>query len=306
MPCSRCGRDDVAQDLCPDCAAMSIPMPPLIPPTPVLNPSAMPILVYGDLEHATTYLGVARTLRGIGIGQIIWGIFVLGLGLLFALALNDLDMTVRLIVGTMYFAFGVAFITEGIWFVVAPSAAGLLVAAITMFVTALLFVLGMFSIIGIATLIVLIVYGISLIRIYKKYGPLMAQRPNELMLTQAASLLDTLMKGKIKRVPELFEFCVTSFATRRYWRGLLLNNMAVFIALDARLIGRSIAEVFILSPAGIEIEVNFPKRIPRQVKGVLFLNDQHMTGSMPLVCYQRFLDWQSRRQPQIPPAPTVP
>jgi hypothetical protein len=176
----------------------------------------------------------------------------------------------------------------------------LLVAAISMFVAAVLFLR------GILVTILLVFYGVSLIRTHKKYGPLMQQRPSEPMLAQARELLKPLMSGRVNKVPGLIEFISRDAMARRWLRGLLLGNIAVFVSLEARMFGRSISEVMVLGPGGVEIEITGKVLLSKMQKGVLYLNNLHFKGMLSPVSYARYAEWKQGCQPQLTPPPPVP
>jgi hypothetical protein len=245
-------------------------------------------LPYGELQHAATYLGMARTLRGIGIGNIVWGAILLVISIVMSLS-GGTSKTEALVSCAIFLVFSLGFIAEGVWLIVAPSSTGLLVAAISMFLNALLF--GR----GILILILLIAYGVVLIQRYKKYGPLMAQPPASTSLAQAAELLDKLQKAKRQQSPDLIEFNVPRTLMRRLWRGLLQDNLIVLVALETRLFGRAIAEVYFLPPAEISIEVTRKEFMGKWLKGTLVIADQKPEkGTIPPECFERFQVWQQQ------------
>ena len=72
--CSACGTAIPA-------AAEISPAFPVLPPPPAMQAAqAATMLPYGELQQAAIYCAMARTLRGIGIGNIIWGVAVIVIG----------------------------------------------------------------------------------------------------------------------------------------------------------------------------------------------------------------------------------
>jgi len=289
--------ENTGQFLCPQCgtavpAAASIPPTPVLPPPPVAQ-TMQPgdILPYSELQQAAIYCGMARTLRGIGIGNILWGIVIILFGVTNAMsALSGVSVTttIGLVFGVAYIFFGVVFIAEGIWLIAAPSASGLLVAAFTMFVSCVLFIAGPLLI------IVLVLFGLSLIRRYQKYGPLMAERPAPAMMAQAGELLNRLRKAARKRTLELIEFNSAGAFVRRMWRGLLQDNLVVLIAYEKRFFGMAIEDIYFLSPEEISIDVKGKVLIGKMLKGTLMVQGKQFTGTIPPVCYDRYEVWNRR------------
>lgn len=314
LACPQCGSavntaDGSPANHCPQCgtalSATTAPMAPMssIPPPPVLS-TAMPmantgvVLQYGELQHAATYLGMARALRGIGIGNIVWGFILIIIAIVLSPAVQHSTGTnakVLLVMSILYGVFAIIFIAEGIWLTASPSAAGLMTAAITMFVSAGLFVR------GIVLLLALVFYGVALIKRHKKYGPLLAQRPAPEMLAQAKVLLDKLEKAKRKKAPELIEFSSSDAFARRLWRGLLQDNLIVLIALESRIIGRSIADVYFLPPSGLMIDIARKEFIGKWLKGTMYINDLKMNGTIPPECYERYQAWKAQATSLIVP-----
>jgi hypothetical protein len=265
------------------------PSPTIIPPPPMrVGPASTSgvVIQYGELQHAAIYLGMTRVLRGYGIGNIIFGVILCVLSVAFLL---QPDHAFSLLGGLFCGIIGLAFIGEGVWLIAAPSAAGLLVAAITMFVSAVIFLLY-----NVVVLVVLIIAGVSLITRYKKYGPLMTTRPSAAMLKEAGALLDQIQKGKRKNTANLIEFSSVSAFRRRLWRGLLLDNMAVLIGYDGRSFGRTIVDIYFLPPSGFKIDVSRREVVGRWLKAKLFVSDLQMSGTMPPECYDRYQSWKDK------------
>ncbi len=298
---------------CPHCGAAlapAAPPAPLVPPTPAVSGHAPLILPYGELQHAATYLGIARSLRGVGIGQIVYGVIQLLVALFFAIqffsfgaAVSTVGPLLLIVAGLLASVIGVGFIAGGIWLITAPSARAMLMAAVGMFVSAGLFLLH--GRVGLL-IVILVVYGITLLKRYKKYGTIMEQRPTDIMLAQAGELLDTLRKAKRGKAPELIEFSTGDAFARRLWRGLLRDNLLVFVVLEARMIGYSIADVLFLPPAGLEIDVHRRAALSRWLKATFYVNDQKIKGTIPPECYERFLAWKQHPATGMPHAPTAP
>jgi hypothetical protein len=279
-----------------------VAVPPLtmtsIPPTPVtaaVSPGL--VLPYGELQHAATYLAVVRMLRVIGIGNIVWGAVLMIIGLLSAigsmtwLSGSDSSTVMLLAIGAVIGALGLAFIGEGVWLIAKPSANGLLVAAITMFVT------GVVCLRGILALIVFIAYGLALLKRHKKYGPVMTHRPSEAMLRQAGELLDKLLKAARKKSPDIIEILTATVFMKRRWRGLLLDDLAILASHEARIFGYTIADIYFLPPNGFSIEITGKSLTRRWLKGVLVVDNTRHKGRMLAESYQRYQAWLTRYQP---------
>lgn len=228
---------------------------------------------------------MARTLRGIGIGNILLGVIegvIAGFILAGGIAPSS---QVMLIIGVVFGFFCLALIAEGIWLIAAPSAAGLLVAAISMFVAAVLFIRGILG------LLILVFYGIELLKRHKKYGPLMEQRPDRLMMEQATVLLNKLQKSARKKAPDLIEFSSAEAFARHLWRGLLQENLIVLVRYDLRAFRRSIADVYFLSPGELNIDVSRKEVLGKWLKGTLTVQGQKFNGTIPPECYARYEQW---------------
>jgi uncharacterized protein YjeT (DUF2065 family) len=291
---------------CPQCGEPAVPSPGLpsvmtsIPPTPPSLAQQAVALPYGELQQAAIYESIVRTLRGIGIGNIIWGalLAIVGAFIAFSQTISaGSSPTLPPLFGMILLVFGVVFIAEGIWLIAAPTAAGLLVAAITLFFNAVLF----FN--GIIVMLIIVFYGISLLQRFKKFGPLMAERPPDALRKEAGDLLDKLTKARRKNTADYIEFSTTNLYGRRLWRGLLQEDQAVLIAVEAR-IGRTIADVVFLSPANLGIEVSRREVLGRWLKGTFYLYSEKLSGTIPPECFDRYKAWKARfLLPEQPPSP---
>lgn len=308
MSCPQCGSavsngSENAPATCPQCGtAMPVSatviasptiLPPssvMIPPTPISPVNPDTILPYGDLQQAAIYLGMERTLRGIGVGKIILGVILIifSVGGLIGLSISATSLDI--VFHAIYAIFGLWFIVEGIWLLVAPSATGLLVAAISMFVAGLLF----FRLIP--ALIILIGAGAALLNNYRKYGPVMARHPTPEMATMAGRLLDKLQKAKWQKSPDIIEFNSAVSSARRLWRGLLQENLVIMVVLEERFFGKSIADIYFLPPGELRIDVSRKEPVGKKLKGILHFNDVREDGTLPPECYQRFEEWKQRCQ----------
>lgn len=81
ITCPQCGlaiNHNEQASTCPHCGA-ALPISTInstIPPPPVVAHTMVASLPYGELQHAVTYLGMARTLQGIGLGVIFFGLCI--------------------------------------------------------------------------------------------------------------------------------------------------------------------------------------------------------------------------------------
>ncbi|OPZ87162.1 MAG: hypothetical protein BWY76_00607 [bacterium ADurb.Bin429] len=189
--------------------------------------------------------------------------------------------------------FGLCFIIGGIWLIVAPSAQGILLAAISMFASAGLLLLN--GRIGIL-LVILIFYGIALVKWYKKYGTVMEHCPSAAMLAQAGELLDKLRKASRMKSTDIIEFSTGDAMACRIWRALLQNNLIVMIVLEARIIGYSIADVYFLPYTGLTIEIERQEILGKWLKATFYVNNQRVKGTILPECYERFEAWKQGYQ----------
>ncbi len=301
LHCARCGAplDDATGQpaACPQCGTATTPPVTILPPPPQLfTPQepveAMATLAYGELQHAAIYLGMARTLRGMGIGQLVTGVIWIALGVYFWFksqgALTP-SSSYNLGVSVIFLLTGLWLIGSGIWFVATSSETAMQVAGVSMIVIG-----GIFALYSILVAIILIFYGIEVLRRRKRYGPLMTSKPSETMRQQAGVLLDTLLKAKRKKSPDIIEFSSSTATARRLWRGLLQDNLLVLIALDSRIIRRHIADVFFLPPSGLAIDISRREVWGTWLKGTFIVGEQKVTGTIPRECYERYQAWQAR------------
>ena len=286
--CAQCGTPLSAM---PPPAA-SMPPPPMTttlppPPPPLPTMAVADALPYGKLQQAVVYMGMTQTLRKIGLGHIIFGVFLVAIGAILAFNGREFLGIPSTVMMAIYGVLGMMFLAEGIWLTVAPSAVGLLVAAISLFVAAVFFCN------GIILLIILICYGIVLIKRYQKYGPLMAQLPAPAMQAQATDILTKLTKARRKKSPDLIEFSASDALARRLWRGLLQEDMVILIALESRLFGKSIAEVYFLPTGGLQIDLGRRELLGKWLKATFHIADLTVKGTIHPECYRRFEAWQN-------------
>ncbi|HEX2951360.1 MAG TPA: hypothetical protein VHV83_17585 [Armatimonadota bacterium] len=282
-------------DRCPQCGTnISVPPAPVqqsvVPPTPVPVVMQQMSVPYGDLQQAATYLAMKRTLRGIGIGNIIWGIFLIAFGILYTTIIKSSDVAAMVVIA-INGLLGLVFIAEGIWLLAAPSANGLLVAAISMFAA------GALSIPRILLVIILVLYGVSLLKRYKKYGPLMTVTPTPIMAEQAGALLSLLLKAKRAHSPNIIEFRGSDAFARHLWRGLLQDNMVIMIGFESRLFGQSIADIYFLPPTGLSIVTSKKALIGKLMKGTMAINNEiTLSGTISPECVARYDAWKEKNR----------
>ena len=291
VSCPVCG---AAQEPTSTQATASIMVPPPIQstaiPPPAIKPVMQPaeVMSYGELQHAAIYVAMTRSLRGIGIGQIIWGVLLTAIWFaitLHASSTGNEGAGVLLIITIVIACFGAILIAVGIWLIVSPSAIGLLIAAISMFVVAAI------SIRGILVSLILIFYGIALIKRYKKYGDALTQRPTPALKAQAEQLLNKLQKARGINSPDLLEFNSSDAFSRNYWKGLMMDNLVILVEYEARIIGRSIGEVFFLAPYELNIDMSGKKISGKWLKAKFIIRELKFNGKIPTECYARYENW---------------
>jgi hypothetical protein len=287
--CSACGQNPVAA-----------PPPPtaVVPPTPVPIAMAAPAQVpYSGLEHAATYLAMVRRLRGIAIGDIVSAviIFLVALSLFNEAGSKPTEAGLYVALGIFECILSVYYLVLGIWMLTAPSAANLMVAAISSFVVG-----GLFTMLNLFAAAAMIFFGVRLLQMHKRYGNALGVKPDSALVPQANILLNALLKGKWKKDPVLIEFSTADAMIRRTWRGLMQDHLFVLIGFEQRAFGKPIADIYFLPPEGMQIEVTTKEALGSWLKATFFINTQKVTGTIPPECYDRFTAWQ--RQYALPPA----
>jgi hypothetical protein len=329
LTCALCGAtvplvDGVAPETCPQCgtafvaltpaaqpvAPVSIPPPPAyVPPTPIIAAQPGAMLPYGELQQAGIWVAMMRRLRAMGVSNIIGGVIVIGAAIFFiigqyatkssadaAAGPNMLMLVVAAVIGIL----GVGYIAEGIWMIAAPSGTGLLVSAITSFVTTGILFLSL-SWIGIVTLI----YGLAQMRRYKKYGPAMSVRPSPSMEQRAKEILERLYKLPPKKAEDIIEFKAATATRRMLCRGILLDNLVVVIAYDVRAFGKDVADIHFMPPTGLIIDVKRKEFLGKALKVEVFIEDMKYKGTILPQWLDRLQAWQARYAPTASvPLPT--
>lgn len=288
--CPNCSRDNAT--LPPRLPNMSMPPPP---PTSVAIQAAAQ-MTPGNMHHALNYMAMVQTLRGIGIGNIILGVILLGISLLMQNAAGIETFPVFIIIGL---SVCVVLICEGIWLIAAPSSAGMLVAAISMFVVGILFLN------GIVVLLILGFYGYSLIKRYMKHGDALNVIPSQELQKEAAGLLNMIRKANPKKTADLIEINTSEAFVNRKMRGILFKDSLILVALEARLFGTTPAEAYYLSPSAIRVDIEKKFAIGKGYKVNIFIDNQKIKGKISEDFYNRFSAWQ-RASVVLPPPVQVP
>lgn len=186
-----------------------------------------------EIDEMRKVLGkklLLRQLRPRGIGSIIFGAI--------ALVVGGIGITVNPINGVLA-ALGVFLIVEGIWLLAAPSPQGFIVDGCA------LIALGVWNILvtiqnmsadsgaaphfGVLGLIQL-AWGIQSFGNFKRASEMLSVTTSQDAINRVDALVNTVTKSNSKSNPGYFEVRQQNFLTDQYWKGILLDDIAVLAA----------------------------------------------------------------------------
>lgn len=294
--CPRCGATYFADDgttwvLCVQCrkkfsisSHTTKKTATVLPSTPKSFPPLSVSPSHSGFSSALIYLAMRHVLHKLSINLFIWGIFYivlsLGAGLI---ANNDKGSESPFILATISLlaaVTGIVLVSEAIWLTKDPSATGLQIAAITMMITTILITRHLFA---------------SLLTRHTKYGQFMSHQPSPAELVEANAVLDTLLNGKLRNTPELIEFYSVSKICCILWRGLLLDDRIVLIAIEEYSFNRSIADIYMLTSANFSLHVFSPGFLGFGLNGACSFNTLKVNCTIPPECYQRYQEWKEQQ-----------
>jgi hypothetical protein len=187
----------------------------------------------GEVQRAANFRMVRRQLRGAGIGSIVFGVIATVLG---TASLQDSDLNVILL------CLGVFLLAEGVWLLVSPSPAGMIVdgfalialGAWNIFVTISNLSAGGHGPGGFAALGLLqIGWGFQSFIRYRRVAELPMARPDQ----ATSDWLEAIMKSATSKDPsgDVVSFQVREKKALLNWRGKLLDEFGLFFEVKEQL-----------------------------------------------------------------------
>jgi hypothetical protein len=185
-----------------------------------------------EVQKAANFRIVRRALRGAGIGSVIFGIVAIALGIA-TLEDNGVNAILALL--------GVFLLVEGVWLLVSPSPAGMIVDGFS------LIALGCWNIFvsvsnasagGGGGFVILgplqIIWGIQSFLRYRRFSLLPMARPDK----ATSEWLDSILKSAMSKEAgaDVVSFQVRDKNYLRDWRGILLDEFGMFFAVKEQLI----------------------------------------------------------------------
>jgi hypothetical protein len=235
-----------------------------------------------EVQKAANFRILRRILRGAGIGSTVFGVIATALGIA-SLQENGVN-AILILLGIFLFA-------EGVWLLVSPSPAGMIVDGFA------LIALGCWNIFvtvsngssggpaGFAALgLFQIIWGIQSFARYRRFSSLPMARPDK----ATSEWLDSILKSAASKDPggDVVRFQVREKKALRDWRGKLLDDFGLFFDVKAQLIivaGRDAARI---TPIGTPVSgQNTPVGIS--------LGGRNWEGEFDFLNWERFNQWKT-------------
>jgi hypothetical protein len=243
--------------------------------------------VVADLQRAANFRSVRKLLRPAGTGSVIFGVIAVFLGGS-TMEQSPLNGILALI--------GVFLLVEGIWIIVAPSPAGMIVDGVA------LLILGgwnimvtisnaaqgasgtpFFAVLGIWQ----IVWGFQSFGRYQKFARMSMGRPSEQSLKWVDETLKSLAATKVFNASDGFEFQAKISRKGQNWKAKLLPEMGVFVREKEE-------EVVITGKQRANIVPQGSASAGKNYEAAFQLGDRSFTGTISPESFTKFQQWKSR------------
>jgi hypothetical protein len=253
------------------------------------------------LQKAADYLNSVRSLRWSGVGDIFWGLLVLPAA---AISFRFDPLHLGLL------ALGTALSGIGLWIIIRPSPIGMIFDGIILLVVAawnamvcemLLRRTGNAPIFWVIIALAQIYWGIQRLRRYPRFAAAVAMQPSANTLNWLAGLVRDARKAKPRKDAQAVQFVRNGSLVREKWKGLLMNEIGVFVASAGGIGGRR--DVVLASKDAVEIVSKKKKLFGSKSRIKLRLRERVFKAQIPADSLQRLTDWMvplAQLNPQTP------
>jgi hypothetical protein len=231
---------------------------------------------WNRLQQVADYRMARKTLRGGAIGSVIFGSISLGLGFLAGFDLIAVGV-------------GAALLGTGLWNLLKPQPAGIVIDGITLLLVGALNIstafqgagAGMWVKLGIFQLI----WGVQGIRRYQQFRGALSFVPQDTEVRQLDEVAGSLQKAKVKDSEDVIEFVTAGMHARR-WRGRLTESVALLMV-------QGTSEIYIAGKNEFEVELNGKVMLSKDHKVKLKLKGKSYQGSFSPMSYERYQNWRT-------------
>jgi hypothetical protein len=240
---------------------------------------------FAELQKVSNYRLVRKTLRGSGIGSIIFGLIaiVIGFG---GMAENPINALLGML--------GLFLFVEGIWLVVAPTPAGMIVDGIALIILGIwnIFVTvanasagdggGTFAVIGVFQ----IIWGCQSFGRYKRFSIMPVVKPSP----ETVKMIDDIVKEVIKMKPKVNLDLIELQIDDKAWRGRLSEDMAVFVEILTQDVAFARKDDVRITPQGKVL-------LGKSIKGTIKFRDKAQKCTINPESFARYQAWKGEEAP---------
>jgi hypothetical protein len=229
-----------------------------------------------ELQNASEYWLMRRTLRPTGIGSIVFGVIALFMGAS-SMGENSVNAVLALI--------GVFLLVEGIWILVAPSPGGMVADGIALILVGcwnvFVWVLSsgrseFFIILGIWQ----IVWGVERFSRYRRFSRVPLEKPSE----QVMKWLDENVKA-LASARSLPESDILEFRATARWRAKLFEDAALFVFGSGQ-------DVLLARKDHITFSCNGePILNGKSLKATFGIGDRNLSGTISVEAFAKYGGW---------------
>ncbi|MDX9980284.1 MAG: hypothetical protein RBU25_09700 [Lentisphaeria bacterium] len=249
------------------------------------NPAAEPAELaladdsFAELQKVSNYRLVRKTLRGAGIGSIIFGLIAMFIGF-GGMAENPINALLGVI--------GLFLLVEGIWLVVAPTPAGMIVDGIALIILGVwnIFITlanaaggeggGGFAVMGVFQ----IIWGCQGFGRYARFSSMPVEKPSPETVKMIDDIVKEILKMKGKTDQDLVEFQMEGKA----WKGRLSEDMAVFVEVLTQDVAFARKDAVRILPQGKAL-------IGKTIKATIKFRDKAQNGTISPENFARYEAW---------------
>jgi hypothetical protein len=238
-----------------------------------------------DLHLLAEYHTACRALRRMGWAGVGFGIFNIGLGMVFTFYLHPIN-AVLVLIGLLLFA-------SGVWCLVLPGAEGVICNGIALiavglwnlFVTVINLVAGAgpqiwWAVIG----IFLIATGVQCFRKYARFSAALRHGASKEDLARMDRLVKSILKADSNEDEDIIGFSARTFNQQLVWRGRLGRNVAMFVEKKTK-------EVLVAGKEDVSIEPHGKVLIGQTLKAAVRIREHKWEALVSPRSFDRFRDW---------------
>lgn len=250
-------------------------------PEPVEQPTDSLDSQFTELQDASSYRIVHKTLKYRGIGSIIFGIIALAVGF-GGMQENPINGILVLI--------GLFLLIEGVWVVSSPKPAGMIVDGIAMLTVGIWNILVTIANIandgGFQFFIVIgvwqIIWGCQSFQRYKRFSKMPVNKPSKETLKQIDDLMNTIIKVKAKEQDNIIEFKTNR--PQQLWKGKLSQNTAIFVE-------RTGQDIMFAAKHEVDFIKEGKSLLGKALKASFGVRERKLTGTIMPEYFERFEMW---------------